>query len=92
MLETINSRKPKHIIIAIGGGMQDKIGSYIKQNCGYRPGIYCIGAAPGFVTGDQVRIPMWADRFYLGWIFRVVADSHASSSVRDFGAFASCLG
>ena len=53
--------------------MQDKLGSYLKQNCGYRPGIYCIGAAPGFVTGDQVRIPMWADRFYLGWIFRVFA-------------------
>ena len=73
LLQTIRRRKPRHIVIAIGGGMQDKIGSYLKQNCGYRPGIYCIGAAPGFVTGDQVRIPMWADRFYLGWIFRVFA-------------------
>lgn len=73
LLKIIRSRKPQHIVVAIGGGMQDKIGSYLKQNCGYRPGIYCIGAAPGFVTGDQVRIPMWADRFYLGWIFRVLA-------------------
>lgn len=73
LIEIIRKRRPKHIIVAIGGGMQDKIGNYIKQNCGYRPGIYCIGAAPGFVTGDQVRIPMWADRFYLGWIFRLFA-------------------
>ena len=73
LLGIIHARKPKHIVIAIGGGMQDKIGNYIKQNCGYRPGIYCIGAAPGFVTGDQVRIPMWADRFFVGWIFRVFA-------------------
>ena len=73
LLEIIRQRKPKHIVIAIGGGMQDKIGSYLKQNCAYRPGIYCIGAAPGFVTGDQVRIPMWVDRFYLGWIFRIFA-------------------
>jgi UDP-N-acetyl-D-mannosaminuronic acid transferase (WecB/TagA/CpsF family) len=73
LLAIIRERKPKHIVIAIGGGMQDKIGSYLKRNCDYRPGIYCIGAAPGFVTGDQVRIPMWADRFYLGWIFRIFA-------------------
>ena len=73
LLEAIRQGRPKHIVIAIGGGMQDKIGAYLKQHCGYRPGIYCIGAAPGFVTGDQVRIPMWADRFYLGWIFRVFA-------------------
>jgi UDP-N-acetyl-D-mannosaminuronic acid transferase (WecB/TagA/CpsF family) len=73
LLGIIRQRKPHHIVVAIGGGMQDKIGSYIKSNCGYRPGIYCIGAAPGFVTGDQVRIPMWADRFFVGWIFRVIA-------------------
>ncbi len=73
LLAIVRERRPKHIVIAIGGGMQDKIGDYLKQNCRYRPGIYCIGAAPGFVTGDQVRIPMWADRFYLGWIFRVFA-------------------
>jgi N-acetylglucosaminyldiphosphoundecaprenol N-acetyl-beta-D-mannosaminyltransferase len=73
LVEILRERRPKHIVIAIGGGMQDKIGNYLKKNCGYRPGIYCIGAAPGFVTGDQVRIPMWADRFYLGWIFRVFA-------------------
>jgi N-acetylglucosaminyldiphosphoundecaprenol N-acetyl-beta-D-mannosaminyltransferase len=73
LLGIVHARKPKHIVIAIGGGMQDKIGNYIKQNCRYRPGIYCIGAAPGFVTGDQVRIPMWADRFFVGWIFRIFA-------------------
>jgi exopolysaccharide biosynthesis WecB/TagA/CpsF family protein len=73
LLQIIQEKKPKHIVVGIGGGMQDKIGSYIKHRCGYRPGIYCIGAAPGFVTGDQVRIPMWADRFYLGWLFRLIS-------------------
>jgi len=69
----IEQRKPKHIIIGIGGGMQDKLGSYLKQQLSYRPGIYCIGAAPGFVTGNQIVIPMWADRFFVGWIFRLFA-------------------
>jgi UDP-N-acetyl-D-mannosaminuronic acid transferase (WecB/TagA/CpsF family) len=72
LVSIIERRKPKHIIIGIGGGMQDKLGSYLKHQLTYRPGIYCIGAAPGFVTGDQIVIPMWADRFFVGWIFRIV--------------------
>ena len=66
-------RKPKHVIIGIGGGTQDKLGSYLKHHLSYRPGIYCIGAAPGFITGDQVGIPTWADQFFVGWIFRLIA-------------------
>ena len=73
LVSMIEQRKPKHIIIGIGGGMQDKLGSYLKHQLTYRPGIYCIGAAPGFVTGDQIVIPMWADRFFVGWIFRLLA-------------------
>jgi len=72
LVSIIEQRKPKHIIIGIGGGMQDKLGSYLKHQLTYRPGIYCIGAAPGFVTGDQIVIPMWADRFFVGWIFRII--------------------
>jgi len=34
----LQSRKPKHIIIGIGGGMQDKLGSYLKHQLIYRPG------------------------------------------------------
>ena len=73
LVSVIGQRKPKHIIIGIGSGMQDKLGSYLKHQLSYRPGIYCIGAAPGFVTGDQIVIPMWADRFFVGWIFRLLA-------------------
>lgn len=73
LLSIIRRQQPAHIIVAIGGGMQDKLGSYLKHHCGYRPAIHCIGAAPGFITGDQVRIPNWADRFYLGWLFRLFA-------------------
>jgi UDP-N-acetyl-D-mannosaminuronic acid transferase (WecB/TagA/CpsF family) len=73
LVAILEQRKPKHIIIGIGGGMQDKLGSYLKHQLTCRPAIYCIGAAPGFVTGDQVVIPMWADRFFVGWIFRFLA-------------------
>jgi UDP-N-acetyl-D-mannosaminuronic acid transferase (WecB/TagA/CpsF family) len=73
LVSVLESRKPKHIIIGIGGGMQDKLGNYLKRSLSYRPAIYCIGGAPGFVTGDQVVIPTWADRIFVGWIFRLIA-------------------
>ena len=73
LVSIVEQRKPNHIIIGIGGGMQDKLGSYLKHQLSYRPAIYCIGAAPGFVTGDQIVIPMWADRFFVGWMFRLLA-------------------
>jgi N-acetylglucosaminyldiphosphoundecaprenol N-acetyl-beta-D-mannosaminyltransferase len=65
--------RPAHIVIAVGGGNQDKLGRYLKENVNYRPAIHCIGAALGFLTGDQVAIPEWADRFYFGWLLRMLA-------------------
>jgi UDP-N-acetyl-D-mannosaminuronic acid transferase (WecB/TagA/CpsF family) len=70
LLEAVNRRKPPHIIIALGGGVQEKLGYYLKRFAEYRPGIHCIGAAIAFLSGDQVRIPAWADRLFLGWLFR----------------------
>jgi UDP-N-acetyl-D-mannosaminuronic acid transferase (WecB/TagA/CpsF family) len=40
---------------------------------GEMPAIHCIGAAIAFLSGDQVHIPAWADRFYLGWLFRCLS-------------------
>jgi UDP-N-acetyl-D-mannosaminuronic acid transferase (WecB/TagA/CpsF family) len=37
------------------------------------PSIHCIGAALGFLSGDQVNIPDWADRLFLGWLFRCLS-------------------
>jgi UDP-N-acetyl-D-mannosaminuronic acid transferase (WecB/TagA/CpsF family) len=70
LLNRIVSEHPNHVIIALAGGVQEKLGHYLKQNAGYTPGIHCIGAAIGFLSGDQVNIPDWADRLFLGWLFR----------------------
>jgi len=74
LLGIIEQRRPQHIIIAIGGGgPQEKLGRYLKMSCSFQPAIHCIGAALGFLTGDQVAIPDWADRLFLGWLFRIIA-------------------
>ncbi len=70
LLKLVEARKPAHIIMAIGGGVQERLGHSLKRQASYRPGIHCTGAAIGFLNGDQVRIPAWGDRFFLGWLFR----------------------
>jgi N-acetylglucosaminyldiphosphoundecaprenol N-acetyl-beta-D-mannosaminyltransferase len=74
LLQRVRERKPRHIVITIGGGTQEKLGLYLKRNLNWLPAIHCIGAAISFLSGDQVRIPMWADRFYLGWLFRCISE------------------
>ena len=76
LLDKIDMQKPRHIVVGIGGGVQEKLGLYLRQNLSYRPAIHCIGAALGFLTGDQRPIPMWADRFYLGWLLRLLREPH----------------
>jgi UDP-N-acetyl-D-mannosaminuronic acid transferase (WecB/TagA/CpsF family) len=74
LLETVERVQPKHIVVTLGGGTQEKLGLYLKRNLSYRPAIHCIGAAIAFLSGDQVPIPVWADRFYLGWLFRSISE------------------
>lgn len=76
LLALVEQRRPAHIVIAIGSGPQEKLGHYLGENLSYRPAIHCTGAALGFITGDQVAIPDWADRFCLGWLLRLIAQPH----------------
>jgi UDP-N-acetyl-D-mannosaminuronic acid transferase (WecB/TagA/CpsF family) len=73
LLERVSTLRPRHIIMAIGGGTQERAGLYLKQNLNYLPAIHCIGAAISFLSGDQVIIPVWADRMGLGWLFRCLS-------------------
>ena len=74
LLERLNRLRPQHVIVTVGGGTQERLGLYLKRNLEYLPAIHCIGAAIAFLSGDQVYIPVWADRFYLGWLFRSLSE------------------
>ena len=73
LIEKLQALRPRHIVITVGGGTQERLGLYLKRNLDYLPAIHCIGAAIAFLSGDQVRIPGWADRLYLGWLFRCMS-------------------
>ena len=74
LLNRVEQLRPDHIVVTVGGGTQERLGLYLRQNLSYLPGIHCIGAAIAFLSGDQVAIPAWADTLYLGWLFRVLDD------------------
>jgi N-acetylglucosaminyldiphosphoundecaprenol N-acetyl-beta-D-mannosaminyltransferase len=73
LVNLLRERRPRHIVLTLGGGTQEPLGFYLKKNLDFHPAIHCIGAAIAFLTGDQVRIPAWADRLYMGWLFRCLA-------------------
>ena len=74
LVDLLNRLHPQHVILTIGGGTQERLGLYLKRNLAHRPAIHCIGAAIAFLSGDQVHIPVWADKFYLGWLFRSASE------------------
>src|SRR5215211_7414336 len=73
LVALIERRRPAQVIIAIGSGAQEKLGHYLRENLSYRSAIHCIGAALGFLTGDQIAVPDLADRLCLGWLCRLLA-------------------
>jgi UDP-N-acetyl-D-mannosaminuronic acid transferase (WecB/TagA/CpsF family) len=74
LVALVKSRRPRHIVVCLGGGTQERLGLMLKRACDFRPSIHCIGAAIGFLSGNQVGIPPWADRFFLGWLCRCFSE------------------
>lgn len=73
ILTQIEEEKPKHIVIAMAGGGQEKLALYLRDYLLYRPSIHCVGAALAFLSGEERAIPDWAERARLGWLFRLFA-------------------
>ena len=70
LLLRIEESRPRHIIIALASGVQEKLGLYLREYLLYRPSIHCVGAALGFLTGSEPAMPAWAERWHLGWVAR----------------------
>jgi UDP-N-acetyl-D-mannosaminuronic acid transferase (WecB/TagA/CpsF family) len=73
LAELIEERRPEVVYLGIGGGVQERLGHYLRDNLSYRPVILCLGAALAFITGAQVCIPRWVDRWGMGWLWRIAS-------------------
>jgi N-acetylglucosaminyldiphosphoundecaprenol N-acetyl-beta-D-mannosaminyltransferase len=74
LLERLEQSRPRHVVLGIGGGTQEQLGFYLKQNLSFRPAIHCLGAAIAFLSGEQVRIPVLVDEMGLGWLWRSISN------------------
>jgi exopolysaccharide biosynthesis WecB/TagA/CpsF family protein len=73
LVTELNQRRPQIVVIALSGGVQERLGWEIRRRLSYRPTILCIGGAIAFLSGRQNAIPVWADRLALGWLLRFVS-------------------
>lgn len=69
----IEARRPDIVVLAIGGGVQERVGLYLARSLASCPQILCLGAAIAFLSGGQVGIPVWVDRWRLGWLWRIAS-------------------
>lgn len=74
--EVVAGFKPDWVVLGIGGGKQEKLGfrlrAALRRGEQPMPVILCTGGAIAFLSGGQARIPVWADRLYLGWLLRIL--------------------
>ena len=72
LLKLILKNKPTFILINIGGGVQEILGLYLRNNLKFKSTILCTGGAISFFTKDQAPINNFIDKFYLGWLIRFI--------------------
>ena len=73
LIKLVNNYKPRYIIINIGGGTQEILAQYLKENIKKRKiNILCTGAAIAFMTGEQAPINKVVDKYFLGWLIRLL--------------------
>ncbi len=72
LLTFVKKYKPKYIVINLGGGTQEPLAIYIRNNIKFKTSVMCTGAAIAFMTGEQAPINKFVDKFYLGWLMRII--------------------
>lgn len=72
LFKKINKYKPEIIIINIGGGIQEVLALSIKNNVRLKTICICSGAALSFFTGQGAKITDFVDKFYIGWLMRIL--------------------
>jgi UDP-N-acetyl-D-mannosaminuronic acid transferase (WecB/TagA/CpsF family) len=73
LLLEVERLRPQHVVLAAGGGEQEKVALYLRSYLIYGPRIHCVGAALRMLAGIEGSIPEWAMRWHLGWLFRLIS-------------------
>lgn len=74
LVKIINKKKPDIVLNNLGGGTQEILANYLKKKIKTNTTILCTGGAISFFTGDQAPINNFIDKYYLGWLVRLIYD------------------
>ena len=72
LLNAVKKYKPKYILVNLGGEVQERLALYLRENLNFKTSIICTGAAIAFLTKRQAPINDFVDKYYLGWIIRII--------------------
>lgn len=71
-LQFIEAHSPfRYCLLAVGAPQQEAIAQRLKTRGIARGMALCIGASINFLTGDELRAPLWMQRNGLEWLFRL---------------------
>lgn len=76
LIRIIKKNNPDIILVNLGGEVQEVLANYLLKNINPSIQIICTGAAIAFMTGSQVKINDFIDRFYLGWLVRLLTSKN----------------
>ena len=90
LINIIDHFNPDFVIINLGGGIQEPLAHFIKQNSKKKNLIVlCTGAAISFLTKEQAPISVFYDKYYLGWMIRLIHNprSYFPRVIKSFKLF-----
>ncbi len=76
LFKLINKIKPEIIIINISGLKQERLAYNICKSIKIKVAIFCLGAAISFITKKQAPINLFFDKYYFGWLLRIIYSPH----------------
>jgi hypothetical protein len=77
LLARLEAARPRFVILGVRGGVQERLGFFLRSHLSYRPTLLCTGGAIALLSGRQTAIPVWADRLWLGWLLRLANSPRA---------------
>lgn len=86
IVKYIKKIRPNFIILNIAGFKQELLAEFIVKKINFNINIFCLGAAIAFITHRQAPINYLIDKFYLGWLLRLLFNpkEHLKRTIMSF--------
>lgn len=73
ILDRISSAKPDVLVVGLGAPKQE-VWVYKQRLNLATSAVLCVGATIDFLAGEKSRAPVWVQRIYLEWLYRMLSE------------------